>query len=161
METIKKINIKLLIAIVALVIVISSLYLYKNYSDIEKNKKYFDIYLSNLYNDLDQAKIDDNFNLLAFNSNPDISFFANLKKPSLANLDIFRPLEKNLILIKYSVFNKDLNLLNTLKNENPFQETASINYLNNNLDNISITDLNSASQNSFFSKAVKLYLNDI
>lgn len=161
METLKKINIKFLIGIVVIIIITFSIYFYNNYNDIKKNKKYFDIYLSNLYNDIDQLKIDENINLLASNSNPDISFFANLKKSSLDNIEMFNPLEKNLILIKYSVYNKDLNILKSLKNESLFQETANINYLNNNLDNISIEDLDVITQNSFFSKAVKLYLNDI
>ena len=161
METLKKINIKFLIGIVVIIIITFSIYFYNNYNDIKKNKKYFDIYLSNLYNDIGQLKIDENINLLASNSNPDISFFANLKKSSLDNIEMFNPLEKNLILIKYSVYNKDLNILKSLKNESLFQETANINYLNNNLDNISIEDLDVITQNSFFSKAVKLYLNDI
>lgn len=161
METLKKINIKFLTGIVVIIIITFSIYFYNNYNDIKKNKKYFDIYLSNLYNNLDQLKIDENINLLASNSNPDISFFANLKKSSLDNIDMFKPLEKNLILIKHSVYNKDLNILKSLKNESLFQETANINYLNNNLDNISIEDLDVIAQNSFFSKAVKLYLNDI
>ncbi len=151
METLKKINIKFLIGIVVIIIITFSIYFYNNYNDIKKNKKYFDIYLSNLYNDIDQLKIDENINLLASNSNPDISFFANLKKSSLDNIEMFNPLEKNLILIKYSVYNKDLNILKSLKNESLFQETANINYLNNNLDNISIEDLDVITQNSFFS----------
>ena len=161
MENLKKKNIIYLILIIILIISSISIYSYKTFKDLEKNRNYFDIYLSNLYNDLDQLKINNNFDLLAINPDPNISFFANLKNKSLQNINIFEPLEKNLILIKNSVANKDTNQLKVLESGNFFQQTANINYINNYLDKILISDLDNLSQNNFFSEAVRLYLDDI
>ena len=67
--------------------------------------------------------------------------------------------EKDLISLKYSIINKDLIKLKDINGGVFFNETASIYYLNSNLDNISKTEFDDNSDN-FFSKAVSLYLDD-
>ena len=161
MEILKNINIKYLTLLVITVFGAGMFYAYIYYSDINKTKSYFDLYLANTYNDLDQDKINSNLNFLSTSKNPDIKFFADLKLTSINQLDDYNAFEKDLITLKYSILKKDLTKLNELQLSNYFNETSAIYYLNSNLSKIKKDDLNTSTTNNFFSNAVSLYLNDI
>ena len=134
-------------------------YVYKNYSDMNKNKSYFDLYLANIYNELDETTITSNTSFLSNIKNTNVSFFANLKLASLSQIKNYDNFEKDLIILKNSILNNDLMMLNEIKDGVFFNETASIYYLNSNLNNISKEELDN-NANNFFTKAVSFYLND-
>ena len=159
MEILNKYNLKYLILVLVLVLAGGSFYTYKNYSDLSKTKSYFDFYLANTYNELDETKIITNTRFLSSIEKADVSFFANLKLASLKQIENYDNFEKDLITLKHSIINKDLIKLKDVNGGVFFNETASIYYLNSNLDNISKTEFDNNSDN-FFSKAVSLYLDD-
>ena len=139
MEILNKYNLKYLILVFVLILVGGSFYSYKNYSDSNKTKSYFDLYLANTYNELDETKIISNTKFLSSVEKADVSFFANLKLASLNQIENYDNFEKDLISLKYSIINKDLIKLKDINGGVFFNETASIYYLNSNLDNISKT----------------------
>ena len=140
MEILNKYNLKYLILVFVLILVGGSFYSYKNYSDSNKTKSYFDLYLANTYNELDETKIISNTKFLSSIEKADVSFFANLKLASLNQIENYDNFEKDLISLKYSIINKDLIKLKDINGGVFFNETASIYYLNSNLDNISKTE---------------------
>jgi hypothetical protein len=142
-----------------LILVGGSFYAYKNYSDLKKTKSYFDLYLANTYNELDETKIISNTRFLSNIEIADISFFANLKLASLNQIENYDNFQKDLILLKHSIVNEDLIKLKDIQSGVLFNQTASIYYLNTNLDSISKTEFDNLADN-FFTKAVSLYLDD-
>lgn len=159
MEILNKNNLKYLILLFVLILVGGSFYAYKNYSDLKKTKSYFDLYLANTYNDLDETKIISNTRFLSNIEIADISFFANLKLASLNQIENYDNFQKDLILLKHSIVNEDLIKLKDIQSGVLFNQTASIYYLNTNLDGISKTEFDNLADN-FFTKAVSLYLDD-
>ena len=159
MEILNKNNLKYLILLFVLILVGGSFYAYKNYSDLKKTKSYFDLYLANTYNELDETKIISNTRFLSNIEIADISFFANLKLASLNQIENYDNFEKDLILLKHSIVNEDLIKLKDIQSGVLFNQTASIYYLNTNLDSISKTEFDNLADN-FFTKAVSLYLDD-
>ena len=159
MEILNKNNLKYLILLFVLILVGGSFYAYKNYSDLKKTKSYFDLYLANTYNELDETKIISNTRFLSNIEIADISFFANLKLASLNQIENYDNFQKNLILLKHSIVNEDLIKLKDIQSGVLFNQTASIYYLNTNLDSISKTEFDNLADN-FFTKAVSLYLDD-
>tara|TARA_B110000259_G_scaffold181519_1_gene223712 strand:+ start:199 stop:684 length:486 start_codon:yes stop_codon:yes gene_type:complete len=160
MEILKNINIKYLTLLVITVFGAGMFYAYIYYSDINKTKSYFDLYLANTYNDLDQDKINSNLNFLSTNKNADIKFFADLKLTLINQLEDYKVFEKDLIILKHAILKKDLIQLRELSSSSNFNETALIYSLNSNLSKIKKSDLNAGTMNNFFSNAVSLYLND-
>ena len=159
MEILNKNNLKYLILLFVLILVGGSFYAYKNYSDLKKTKSYFDLYLANTYNELDETKIISNTRFLSNIEIADISFFANLKLASLNQIENYDNFQKDLILLKHSIVNEDLIKLKDIQSGVLFNQTASIYYLNTNLDSISKTEFDNLDDN-FFTKAVSLYLDD-
>jgi hypothetical protein len=159
MEILNKNNLKYLILLFALILVGGSFYAYKNYSDLKKTKSYFDLYLANTYNEIDETKIISNTRFLSNIEIADISFFANLKLASLNQIENYDNFEKDLILLKHSIVNEDLIKLKDIQSGVLFNQTASIYYLNTNLDSISKKEFDNHADN-FFTKAVSLYLDD-
>ena len=159
MEILNKNNLKYLILLFVLILVGGSFYAYKNYSDLKKTKSYFDLYLANTYNELDETKIISNTRFLSNIEIADISFFANLKLASLNQIENYDNFQKDLILLKHSIVNEDLIKLKDIQSGVLFNQTASIYYLNTNLDSISKTEFDNLADN-FFIKAVSLYLDD-
>ena len=159
MEILNKYNLKYIILVFVLIFVGGSFYAYKNYSNLNKTKSYFDLYLANTYNDLDETKIISNTRFLSNIEKGDISFFANLKLASLNQIEIYDNFEKDLIILKNSIVNEDLTKLKDVKTGVFFNQTASIYYLNTNLGNISKTEFDNNADN-FFTKAVSLYFDD-
>ena len=159
MEILNKYNLKYIILVLVLVLSGGTFYSYKNYSDSNKTKSYFDIYLANTYNELDETKIISNTKFLSSIEKADVSFFANLKLASLNQIENYDNFEKDLIILKHSIVNDDQTKLKEIKSDIFFNQTASIYYLNINLDNISKTELDNNADN-FFTKAVSLYLDD-
>jgi len=161
MEILKNINIRYLALVVIALLGVGLFYVYISYSDTNKTKSYFDLYLANTYNDLDQDKINSNLNFLSNNENPDIKFFADLKLTSTDNLEDYNKFEQDLILLKNAILKKDPLILESLSLSNSFKETSLIYYLNNELENINIEEFSNYNKNNFFSNAVSLFLNDI
>ncbi|MDA9655836.1 hypothetical protein N9T31_00235 [Alphaproteobacteria bacterium] len=159
MEILNKNNLKYLILLFVLILVGGSFYAYKNYSDLKKTKSYFDLYLANTYNELDETKIISNTRFLSNIEIADISFFANLKLASLNQIENYDNFQKDLILLKHSIVNEDLIKLKDIQSGVLFNQTASIYYLNTNLDSILKTEFDNLADN-FFTKAVSLYLDD-
>ena len=159
MEILNKNNLKYLILLFVLILVGGSFYAYKNYSDLKKTKSYFDLYLANTYNEIDETKIISNTRFLSNIEIADISFFANLKLASLNQIENYDNFQKDLILLKHSIVNEDLIKLKDIQSGVLFNQTASIYYLNTNLDSISKTEFDNLADN-FFTKAVSLYLDD-
>jgi hypothetical protein len=159
MEILNKYNLKYLILVFVLILVGGSFFSYKNYSDSNKTKSYFDLYLANTYNELDNTKIISNTRFLSNIKKADVSFFANLKLSSLNQIENYDNFEKDLIILKHSIVNDDQTKLKDIKSGIFFNQTASIYYLNTNLDNISKTAFDDNADN-FFTKAVSLYLDD-
>ena len=159
MEIINKLNLKYIAVALLFIVVVVCFYAYKNYSDLNKTKSYFDLYLANTYNELDEAKITSNTSFLSNIKNTNVSFFANLKLGSLSQIKNYDNFEKDLIILKNSILNNDLMMLSEIKDGVFFNETASIYYLNSNLNNVSKEEFDKNS-NNFFTKAVSLYLND-
>ena len=87
MEILNKYNLKYLILVFVLILVGGSFYSHKNYSDSNKTKSYFDLYLANTYNELDETKIISNSKFLSSVEKADVSFFANLKLASLNQIE--------------------------------------------------------------------------
>ena len=159
MEILNKYNLKYLILVFVLILAGGSFYSYKNYSDSNKTKSYFDLYLANTYNELDETKTISNTRFLSNIEKADVSFFANLKLASLNQIENYDNFEKDLILLKHSIVNEDLIKLKDIQSGVLFNQTASIYYLNTNLDSISKTEFDNYADN-FFTKAVSLYLDD-
>ena len=65
----------------------------------KESEKYFDIYLTNLYNE-DTQGIYQKMEYLSNISDPNVSFFADLNLASIDNLDKYEKLERDIILIK-------------------------------------------------------------
>ena len=159
MEILSIKNIKYLVALLALIIILALAITSRTYISNNKIKSYFDIYLANNYNNLNQDNKESNYKFLSDIKDQNISFFADLKLSSLGGISKYDDFEKNLILLKYSIINKDYTQLKSLSSGQFFKQTARIYYLNANL-NSSINDQDQTNNNDFFSNAIQLYLND-
>ena len=128
-----------------------------------KNEKYFDIILAELYNDEVQDS-DNKLNFLSNLDNSDISFFGDLKLASIDNLDKYEKLDRDIILLKKALIDLDpQNLKNLSLDENfTFKDIAKIFFLNIDLKNYDqIFSENSELVENFFLKAVNRYSNEI
>ncbi len=155
MEIINKF--KYFIAATAVLLILAAIYFFNDLNQTKKKQSYFDIYLANSYNDLSNEAISLNLDLLSRVNDLDISFFADLKKSSMLHIDKYNNLDKNLITLKNSIVNKKNIDIDFYLNSDIFPETATLYYLNNNINN---SDLKSIDPNNFFYKAIKLYLDD-
>lgn len=161
MEKLKKIHYIYLSVILGIFFILASVYSYSKINKTKETEKYFDIYLSNLYNDISEKKIISNSAFLSSIDDSNINFFANLKNASIEKIDQYGAIEKELILYKYSILNADqAKLLSLAQDGKFFINSSKITYLNNNLDNISLDKLKDFKVDDFFSRAVELYLND-
>ncbi|MAV82954.1 MAG: hypothetical protein CMI90_05795 [Pelagibacteraceae bacterium] len=158
-QVLKKINIKIIIFFLLSISLISFLIIYNHFAKIKETKSYFDLYLANNYNNLTEDAIDKNYIILSNSKNSNISFFADLKMSNLSNIDKYNEFEKNLIVLKHSILNSNLDQLKNLQTNKFFNKTSEIYYLNKSLDNLNI-DLLVKEDPSFFNRAVNFYLND-
>ena len=159
----KLINKRNIIFAISSLIIISLIIFYFFTISQNKNEKYFDIILAELYNDEVQDS-DNKLNFLSNLDNSDISFFGDLKLASIDNLDKYEKLDRDIILLKKALIDLDpQNLKNLSLDENfTFKDIAKIFFLNIDLKNYDqIFSENSELVENFFLKAVNRYSNEI
>ena len=159
----KLINRRNIIFAIISLLIISSIIFYLFITSQNKNEKYFDIILAELYNDEVQDS-DNKLNFLSNLDNSDISFFGDLKLASIDNLDKYEKLDRDIVLLKRALLDLDLqNLKNLSLDENfIFKDIAKIFFLNIDLKNYDqIFSENSELVENFFLKAVNRYSNEI
>ena len=144
-------------------LIISSITFYFFITSQNKNEKYFDIILAELYNE-EVQDYDDKLNFLSNLDNPDVSFFGDLKLASIDNLDKYEKLDRDIVLLKRGLLDLDSqNLKNLSLDENfIFKDIAKIFFLNKDLNKYDqIFSENSELVENFFLKAVNRYSNEI
>jgi hypothetical protein len=144
-------------------LIISSITFYFFITSQNKNEKYFDIILAELYNE-DVQDYENKLNFLSNLDNPDVSFFGDLKLASIDNLDKYEKLDRDIVLLKRSLLDLDSqNLKNLSLDENfIFKDIAKIFLLNKDLKNYDqASSENSELVENFFLKAVNRYSNEI
>ena len=159
----KLINRKNIIFAICSLLIISLIIFYFFTISQNKNEKYFDIILAELYNDEVQDS-DNKLNFLSNLDNSDISFFGDLKLASIDNLDKYEKLDRDIVLLKKALLDLDSqNLKNLSLDENfTFKDIAKIFFLNIDLKNYDqIFSENSELVENFFLKAVNRYSNEI
>ena len=159
----KLINRRNIILVIGSLLIISLIILYFFITSQNKNEKYFDIILAELYNNEVQDS-DNKLNFLSNLDNPDVSFFGDLKLGSIDNLDKYEKLDRDTVLLKRALLDLDSqNLKNLSLDENfIFKDIAKIFFLNIDLKNYDqIYSENSELVENFFLKAVSRYSNEI
>ena len=159
----KLINRRTIIFAISLLLIIISIIFYFFLTSQNKNEKYFDIILAELYNE-ETLDYDNKLNFLSNLDNPDVSFFGDLKLASIDNLDKYEKLDKDIILLKRALLDLDSqNLKNLSLDENfIFKDIAKIFLLNKDLKNYDqISSENGELIENFFLKAVNRYSNEI
>ena len=144
-------------------LIISSITFYFFITSQNKNEKYFDIILAELYNE-DVQDYENKLNFLSNLDNPDVSFFGDLRLASIDNLDKYEKLDRDIILLKRALLDLDLqNLKNLSLDDNfIFKDIAKIFLLNKDLKNYDqVSSENSELVENFFLKAVNRYSNEI
>ena len=145
-----------------ILLVLILLAFYISINNNSKNEKYFDIILASLYNN-QESNQDSKFSFLSSLDNPNVSFFGDLNSASIDNLEKYEKLDRDLILLKKTIIENNLDTLQSLSlDENfIFRDIAKIFFLNIDLDNYSkIYDDNSEDIDNFFLKAVNRYNNE-
>ena len=159
----KLINRRNIIFAISSLLIISSITFYFFITSQNKNEKYFDIILAELYNE-DVQDYENKLNFLSNLDNPDVSFFGDLKLASIDNLDKYEKLDRDIVLLKRSLLDLDSqNLKNLSIDENfIFKDIAKIFLLNKDLKNYDqISSENGELIENFFLKAVNRYSNEI
>jgi hypothetical protein len=159
----KLINRRNIIFAISSLLIISLIIFYFFITSQNKNEKYFDIILAELYNEETQD-YDNKLNFLSNLDNPDVSFFGDLKLASIDNLDKYEKLDRDIVLLKKALLDLDSqNLKNLSLDENfIFKDIAKIFFLNKDLNKYDqIFSENSELVENFFLKAVNRYSNEI
>jgi len=159
----KLINRRNIIFAISSLLIIISITFYFFITSQNKNEKYFDIILAELYNE-DVQDYENKLNFLSNLDNPDVSFFGDLKLASIDNLDKYEKLDRDIVLLKRSLLDLDSqNLKNLSLDENfIFKDIAKIFFLNKDLNKYDqIFSENSELVENFFLKAVNRYSNEI
>ena len=158
----KLINKKNLVACL-IFFLISSLFLFYYISNSQnKNDKYFDVILAQLYND-EIEEYENEFVFLSSLKDSDISFFGDLKIASINNLEKYEKLDKDIIIMKKAIVDLEpQNLKNLSSDENfIFKDITKIFLLNLDLDNYDdIYKDNIVINDNFFMKAVNRHYNE-
>ena len=145
-----------------ILLVLILLAFYISINNNSKNEKYFDIILAALYNN-EGTNQESKISFLSSLDDPNISFFGDLNTASIDNIEKYEKLDRDLILLKKTILENNLDSLQSLSlDENfIFKDIAKIFFLNLDLDNYSkvYTD-NSEDINNFFLKAVNRYNNE-
>ena len=159
----KLINRRNIIFAFSSLLIISSITFYFFITSQNKNEKYFDIILAELYNE-EAQDFNSKLNFLSNLDNPDVSFFGDLKLASIDNLDKYEKLDRDIVLLKRGLLDLDSqNLKNLSLDENfIFKDIAKIFLLNKDLKNYDqVSSENSELVENFFLKAVNRYSNEI
>jgi|TARA_Y100000389_G_scaffold3616_1_gene3480 hypothetical protein len=145
-----------------ILLVLILLAFYISINNNSKNEKYFDIILATLYNN-EGTNQESKISFLSSLDDPNISFFGDLNTASIDNIEKYEKLDRDLILLKKTILENNLDSLQSLSlDENfIFKDIAKIFFLNLDLDNYPkvYTD-NSEDINNFFLKAVNRYNNE-
>jgi len=145
-----------------ILLVLILLAFYISINNNSKNEKYFDIILATLYNN-EGTNQESKISFLSSLDDPNISFFGDLNTASIDNIEKYEKLDRDLILLKKTILENNLDSLQSLSlDENfIFKDIAKIFFLNLDLDNYTkvYTD-NSEDINNFFLKAVNRYNNE-
>ena len=159
----KLINRKNIIFAISSLLIISSITFYFFITTQNKNEKYFDIILAELYNE-EAQDYNSKLNFLSNLDNPDVSFFGDLKLASIDNLDKYEKLDRDIVLLKRALLDLDSQILKNLSlDENfIFKDITKIFLLNKDLKNYDqVSSENSELVENFFLKAVNRYSNEI
>tara|TARA_B100000965_G_scaffold403544_1_gene431874 strand:+ start:254 stop:742 length:489 start_codon:yes stop_codon:yes gene_type:complete len=157
---INKRNIILAVSIM-MIIFIGIFYFFTNSKN--KNEKYFDIILAGLYNE-EVVDYDNKLNYLSRITNPNISFFGDLKLASTDSLGKYEKIDRDIILLKKSLLDLDPQTLKNLSLDDNFifNDIAKIFFLNLELKNYDeIYSENNEIIENFFLNAVRRYSNEI
>ena len=158
----KIINKRNIILAISSLVITSLVIFYFFITSQNKNEKYFDIILAELYNEEVQDS-ESKLNFLSNLDNPDVSFFGDLRLASIDNLDKYEKLDRDIVLLKRALLDLDMqNLKNLSLDENfIFKDIAKIFFLNKDLKNYDqIFSENSQLVENFFLKAVNRYSNE-
>ena len=145
-----------------ILLVLILLAFYISINNNSKNEKYFDIILASLYNN-EGTNQESKISFLSSLDDPNISFFGDLNTASIDNIEKYEKLDRDLILLKKTILENNLDSLQSLSlDENfIFKDIAKIFFLNLDLDNYSKVYVdNSEDINNFFLKAVNRYNNE-
>lgn len=155
-KLITKKNITILVAILTISAFVISYYLYSNQKE---NQNLFDIYLSGLYND-ENSISEEQLNYLSSIENSNVSFFADLKKGSIDNLNKYNKLDKDLILLKNALKDLDIETIRSLSLDDSFifSDIVKIYLINDDFNNLD--DINTENNDNFFIKAVNRLENE-
>ena len=159
----KIINKRNIILAISSLVITSLVIFYFFITSQNKNEKYFDIILAELYNEEVQDS-ESKLNFLSNLDNPDVSFFGDLKLASIDNLDKYEKLDRDIVLLKRALLDLDSQILKNLSlDENfIFKDIAKIFLLNKDLKNYDqISSENGELIENFFLKAVNRYSNEI
>jgi len=155
-KLITKKNITILLAVLIISAFGISYYLY---SKQKETQNLFDIYLSGLYND-ENSISEEQLNYLSSIENPNVSFFADLKKGSIDNLNKYNKLDKDLILLKNALKDLDIETIRSLSLDDSFifSDIVKIYLINDDFNNLD--DINTENNDNFFIKAVNRLENE-
>ena len=155
-KLITKKNITILLAVFIISAFGISYYLY---SKQKETQNLFDIYLSGLYND-ENSISEEQLNYLSSIENPNVSFFADLKKGSIDNLNKYNKLDKDLILLKNALKDLDIETIRSLSLDDSFifSDIVKIYLINDDFNNLD--DINTENNDNFFIKAVNRLENE-
>ena len=159
----KLINRRNILFVISSMLIISSIIFYFFITSQNKNEKYFDIILAELYNE-EAQDYDSKLNFLSNLDDPDVSFFGDLKLASIDNLDKYEKLDRDIVLLKRALLDlNSQNLKNLSLDENfIFNDIAKIFFLNKDLKNYDqIFSESSELVENFFLKAVNRYNNEV
>jgi len=146
-----------------ILLVLILLAFYISINNNSKNEKYFDIILATLYNN-EGTNQESKISFLSSLDDPNISFFGDLHLASINNLEKYEKLDKDLIILKKTILENNLDALRSLSldEEYTFKEIVKIFYLNSDLTNYyELYKDGSEEINNFFLKAVSRYNNEI
>ena len=107
----------------------------------KEDKKLFDIFLADLYNE-QNLNIDEKLYFLSGLDNPRVSFFSDLKLTSIENLDRYEKIDKDIILLKKALLELDKDLIKSLSLDNSFSfnEIAKIYFYNLDINNYRLSN---------------------
>jgi len=148
-----------LIGIVSFIIVVATYFVIQNNN--EEEEKLFDIFLADLYNE-ENTNIDEKLYYLSNLDKPNVSFFSDLKLTSIENLDRYKKIDKDILLLKKALIDLDEDMIKTLSlDENfTFNEIAKVYLYNLNINNYEISESDNDNLNNFFIKAIDRLSNE-
>jgi len=155
----KLITKKNIIILTGVLVILASIISFYLYSKQKENQNLFDIYLSGLYNEGNNIS-EEQLNYLSNIENPKVSFFADLKKGSIDNLNKYQKLDKDLILLKNALQDLDMETIRSLSLDDSFifSDIVKIYLINDDFNNLD--DINIENNDNFFIKAVNRLENE-